>query len=769
MADVRSVPIASIAAIAAGAALLAACAIGPGTGGAPPRQELDAGESGAAYVDDVSCADCHAREHAAWSGSHHDLAMQEATAETVLGDFDGATFTHFGVTSRFFTRAGRFFVNTEGPDGQLADFELAYTFGVEPLQQYLAPFPGGYLQSLTIAWDTERSEWFHLYPDQAIPPDDPLHWTGRYQRWNVMCAECHSTYLRPNYDLESDTYRTTWAAIDVGCQACHGPAAAHVDRARAAPTESASTPAATGLLVDFPAGEAEAEIRACSGCHSRRRRLAEIDRHVGPFLDDFLPARLDEGLYHPDGQIQDEVYVWGSFVQSRMHAAGVRCSDCHDPHRLGLRAEGDAVCLQCHRETPVERFPTLAPDRYDTPEHHFHVPASTGARCVSCHMPARTYMQVDPRRDHGFRIPRPDLSVSLGTPNACTQCHEDRPAAWAAERAVEWWGAPVGAHFAEGFAAARAGAREAEAPLLAVADDAALPPIVRATAVEALRAYGRDALRAIEAAAVDPDPLVRASAAGGLERLPPRRRAAVLAPMLEDPIRAVRIEAARGLAGVPRSLLTEARRTAFAAARAELVAAQMAAADQPAAHLNLGVLAAGEERLEDAAAAYRTALRLDPLFLPARFNLATLLNRLGRNTAAEAVLRDGIDRVPDDGELHYSLGLLLAEEQRLDEAAERLGQAVALIPDRVRVAYNHGLALETLGRLAEAETAFLEANRRAARDPDVLLALARILMRQAEWDRAQDYARQLLAVDPGSPAGQRMANEIQLRRLREGR
>ena len=769
MADVRSVPIASIAAIAAGAALLGACAIGSGTGGALPRQELDAGENGVAYVDDASCADCHAREHAAWSGSHHDLAMQEATAETVLGDFDGATFTHFGVTSRFFTRDGRFFVNTEGPDGQFADFEMAYTFGVEPLQQYLAPFPGGYLQSLTIAWDTERSEWFHLYPDQAIPPDDPLHWTGRYQRWNVMCAECHSTYLRPNYDVESDTYRTTWAAIDVGCQACHGPAAAHVDRARAAPTESASTPAATGLLVDFPAGEAEAEIRACSGCHSRRRRLAEIDRHVGQFLDDFLPARLDEGLYHPDGQIQDEVYVWGSFVQSRMHAAGVRCSDCHDPHRLGLRAEGDAVCLQCHRETPVERFPTLAPGRYDTPEHHFHAPASTGARCVSCHMPARTYMQVDPRRDHGFRIPRPDLSVSLGTPNACTQCHEDRPAAWAAERAVEWWGAPVGAHFAEGFAAARAGAREAEAPLLAVADDAALPPIVRATAVEALRAYGRDALRAIEAAAVDPDPLVRASAAGGLERLPPRRRAAVLAPMLEDPIRAVRIEAARGLAGVPRSLLTEARRTAFAAARAELVAAQMAAADQPAAHLNLGVLAAGEERLEDAAAAYRTALRLDPLFLPARFNLATLLNRLGRNAAAEAVLRDGIDRVPDDGELHYSLGLLLAEEQRLDEAAERLGQAVALIPDRVRVAYNHGLALETLGRLAEAETAFLEANRRAARDPDVLLALARILMRQAEWDRAQDYARQLLAVDPGSPAGQRMANEIQLRRLREGR
>ena len=410
----------------------------------------------------------------------------------------------------------------------------------------------------------------------------------------------------------------------------------------------------------------------------------------------------------------------------------------------------------------MERFPTLAPGRYDTPEHHFHAPASAGARCVSCHMPARTYMQVDPRRDHGFRIPRPDLSVSLGTPNACTQCHDGQPAAWAAERAAEWWGARDGTRFAAAFAAARAGSREAEASLLAVADDVTLPPIVRATAVEALRAYGPDALRAIEAAAADPDPLVRASAAGGLERLPPRRWAAVLAPMLEDPIRAVRMEAARGLAGIPRSLLTEARRTAFAAARAELVAAQMAAADQPAAHLNLGMLAAGEERLEDAAAAYRTALRLDPLFLPARFNLATLLNRLGRNAAAESVLRDGIDRMPDDGELHYSLGLLLAEEQRLDEAAARLGQAVALIPDRVRVAYNHGLALETSGGSPKRR----RRSWKRTGDPDVLLALARILLRQGELEGAQEYVRQLLAVDPGSPAGQQIANAIQLRRLR---
>ena len=763
MSDVRSLLVVTLAACTAA---LAACALWPGSGGAPPRQDPRGGQHGVAYVDDATCAKCHVREHEAWYGSHHDLAMQEATAATVLGDFNGATFTHRGVSFRFFRRDGRFFVNTEGPDGRPADFELAYTFGVEPLQQYLAPFPGGYLQSLTVAWDTARGEWIHLYPDQEIPPDDPLHWTGRYQRWNVMCAECHSTHLRPNYDLESDTYRTTWAAIDVGCQACHGPGGTHLDWARAAPLGGGVTATVAGLLVDFAANGADAEVQACAGCHSRRQRIAEVDRHARPFLDDFLPATLDEGLYYPDGQIQDEVYVWGSFVQSRMHAAGVRCSDCHDPHRLELRAAGDGVCLRCHRETPVERFPSLAPARYDTPEHHFHPQDSAGARCVSCHMPARTYMQVDPRRDHGFRIPRPDLSVAVGTPNACTQCHDDRPAAWAADRAAERWGTPGGPHFAEALAAARAGERAAEGALLTLAGDPGLPAIVRATAVEALRRYGPAALRAIEAATADEDPLVRASAAAGVDRLSPPRRVAVLAPLLDDPIRAVRIEAARALAGVPRTALTEAQRSAFAAARTELVDAQMAAADQPAAHLNLGTLAAGEDRLADAEAAYRTAIRLDPFFLPARFNLATLLNRQGRNAEAETVLREGIDRVSDDGELHYSLGLLLAEEQRLEEAAESLGQAAALIPDRARVAYNHGLALETLGRLAAAEDAFLEAYRRDAEDTDVLLALARILLRQGNLDRAQEYARQLIAVDPGSPAAQRMANEIQLRRLR---
>ena len=744
----------------AGAACTAMAACADGSPGAPPHQERGTGATGVAYVADATCAECHQAEQRAWSRSHHDLAMQPATAETVRGDFGDAAFSHFGVTSRFFTRDGRFFVNTEGRDGQPADFELTHTFGVEPLQQYLAPFPGGRLQSLPIAWDTVRNEWFHLYPDERIPPDDPLHWTGRYQTWNTMCAECHSTHVRKNYDLASDTYRTVWDAIDVGCQACHGPGESHVAWARSRPDGPAD--AVAGLVVDLDV-DSETEIQACAGCHSRRQRINHVDRHAQPFLDDFLPSTLRDGLYHPDGQIRAEVYVWGSFTQSRMHRAGVRCSDCHDPHSLDLAGRGNGVCQQCHREAPVERFPALRPGRYDTQAHHFHEPGSPGAQCVSCHMPATTYMVVDPRRDHSFRVPRPDVSVALGTPNACTRCHTRETDEWAAARVVEWWGARQAPHFAEVFAAARRGDPAAEPGLRGLAGDADQPPIVRATAVEHLGQFGPRALEAVAAAATDADPLVRAAAAEGLARLEPRRRTAVLAPLLDDPIRAVRIEAARALAPVRRAALDGRLAGRLGAALDEFVDAQAASADMPGAHFNLGLLQLGAGDPEAAETHYRTALRLDPRFAPARFNLVNLLDRQGRTAGAEAVLREGIEHVPREGELHYSLGLLLAADGRMAEAAASLGRAASLLPARGRVRYNYGLVLQRLGRLDEAEAALVEANRLDPGDADALSALAQLLLARAEFARAHAYARALQRLDPTGTGPQRLLDEIRRR------
>ena len=800
------------AAAAMAAALAGACACAP-PGGDGPRLSRGTDASGVAYVADADCAGCHRPEFDAWTGSHHDLAMQEATPGTVLGDFDDALFSRHGVTSRFFRRGDRFFVNTEGPDGAPADFELTHTLGVEPLQQYLAPFPGGRLQPLPIAWDTARHAWFHLYPDERIEPDDPLHWTGRYQTWNLQCAACHSTDLRKRYDAASDSYDTTWAEIDVGCQACHGPGARHVALAGggglpaggggdggglpaaggvpagggldgddvpadgggegAVPADAGGAGRALptgewGLVAPFSADDPAPELDVCAPCHSRREQLTPVAAHGGPLLDDFLPARLADGLYHPDGQILDEVYVYGSFVQSRMHAAGVRCTDCHDPHRLSLRADGNAVCTQCHRERPVDRFPMLAPGRYDTPGHHHHDPGSPGAQCVACHMPDRTYMGVDPRRDHGFRVPRPDLSVALGTPNACVGCHDDRDDAWAAAVVTGWSAAPPRPHFAPAFAAGRAGDRAAGPDLAALAADPAQPAIVRGTALELLRPLGRTGVAAARAALDDSDPLVRATAAGGLEPLGLPARRAALEPVLADRVRAVRLEAARVLAEAWGGDGAPAPGDPLAAAAAEYLGAQAAVADMAPARLGLGVVRQRQGARAEAEAEYRAALALDPRFTPARFNLANLLNVQGRNPEAETVLRGGIEFAPDEAELHYSLGLLLAEESRLAEAVESLSRA-AVPTARARVHYNHGLALQQAGRLEEAEAALREARRRDDRDPDVALALARLLMDQQRWSEAGEFASALVRLAPTAPGPQRLLNEIRLRERRSRR
>ncbi|MGE5849128.1 MAG: cytochrome c3 family protein, partial [Candidatus Methylomirabilota bacterium] len=360
----------------------------------------------------------------AWQGSDHDRAMQKASGRTVLGEFNGAPFRYAGTTSTFFKRDGKFYVRTDGPDGKLADFEIKYTFGLDPLQQYLIELPGGRIQALSIAWDVPRRRWFHLYPKERIDFRDELHWTRPAQNWNFMCAECHATDLTRNFDPSSRAYRTRWTRLGVGCQACHGPSSRHVEWARAGDKGAGAEPS-KGLPVNLKGADSTAEIEACARCHARRAPLGDGFRHEHRLMDDYLPALIDEGLYHADGQILDEVFEYGSFLQSRMHAAGLRCSDCHEPHGLKLRAPGNAVCTTCHTAGPPAALPhvntrELKAMEYDAPNHHFHKPGGPGSRCVDCHAPARTYVVVNPRRDHSFRIPRPDLSVKLGTPNACT-------------------------------------------------------------------------------------------------------------------------------------------------------------------------------------------------------------------------------------------------------------------------------------------------------------------------------------------------------------
>jgi predicted CXXCH cytochrome family protein len=641
-------------------------------------------ENGATFVGREACRPCHEAAFTSWQGSDHDLAMDMATEDTVLGDFNNAVFTSKGTISRFFKRDGRFFVNTEGPDGKLGDFEITYTFGHEPLQQYLVPFPGGRLQCLSIAWDTDLDEWFDLYPNQVIPPDDWLHWTRAAQNWNGMCAECHSTNLRKNFDAASNTYHTTWSEIDVSCEACHGPGSDHVAWAAIQPMARPEIED-YGLVVRTGGISSREQVELCAPCHSRRSELGDWDHSTTALLDSHLPSLLEEGLYYADGQILDEVYVWGSFTQSKMYANDVRCSDCHDAHSLKLKFEGNDLCLQCHRA-----------DAYDTPDHHFHKKIfegrpSDGALCVKCHMPERAYMVIDERADHSLRVPRPDLSQTLGTPNACSQggCHDDRPLSWSVDAFTRWYGQAKKPHYGPTLLAGREGRPEARDGLVRLAGDQLYPAIVRATALSLLGQYpGEESTRAFAIALADPEPLMRHTAVSSVVAASPEELVELVAPLLLDPVRAVRMQAAVQLADIPDRLLKSYQLRALSDALTEYRKAMEHSLDFAFAGHNLGNLAARLGDVAEAERYYRTAISIDDLFYPAKANLAVLLSAQGRNEEAEALLRSILEAYPEQYDVAYSLGLLLAEMGRYQEAESYLARAAAGMPGHPGVQRN---------------------------------------------------------------------------------
>lgn len=639
------------------------------------------------HVADRDCLACHPDQASAWAESKHRHAMQPATAQTVLGDFGDVRFGEGAAAARFFRRGGDFVVAAQGADGRTQELAASHVFGIRPLQQVLLPQEGGRLQAFTIAWDTTRKTWFSLHTDGPVPPGDNLHWSGRYQNWNLMCGECHTTAYRKGYDDEHDRYATTWAEANVGCQACHGPGRAHAESAGrlAASGERTQRPVATP---NRALAGAHAQVDQCATCHARRTRLVEDAVAGAPLFDQFVPDNLRPGLYHADGQQLDEVFEYGSYRQSRMYQAGVACTDCHDPHRGRLRADGNALCTACHNPAPDRgRFPGLQAKDYDAPAHHFHRGGGAGSQCVDCHMPSRNYMVVHPRRDHAIRVPRPDLSARTGAPDACTGCHADRGAEWAAAAIEHHHGKRTHPpHYGQHFAAARAGTPGAAAGLAALAGDATLPAIVRASAIEQLAQLDPGALPA--AALRDPDPAVRTSAAAAFALRPAEERLAQLAPLLADPLRAVRITAARALADLPATALAPELQGRQRAALAEFVAAQQAMADMPNAQLNLAALALAQGDALAAEQHFHRALQREPALDAARLGLATLLAQTRREDEAERVLRDGLARAASPGELHLALGLLAGQRQRWEEAARELRAADALLPGQARVRRN---------------------------------------------------------------------------------
>jgi len=714
---------------------------------------LSAAHGAGTYVGSEKCQSCHAQAYEAWQGSHHYQAMLPATAENVVGDFSGRTFQYGGVSSRFYRRGERYFVTTDNAEGELQEFEITYTFGFYPLQQYLVPFPDGRYQALNVVWDSRPEaeggqRWFHLYPEGNDPVlhDDAVHWTGALQNWNSRCAVCHSTGLEKNYSADSNSYKTAWKEINVACEACHGPASTHLEWAGG--DQQAEDRGFSFSLDDRGAfGPADAQARTfsrldgnrpatqvetCAACHSRRSEIS--DYHAGqPFDDQYRLSLIEPGLYYPDGQIDDEVYVYGSFLQSKMQQAGVVCTNCHEPHSNAVRMDNNQLCTQCHMSTV-----------FDQPEHHRHPQGSTGAACINCHMPVKTYMGVDNRHDHSFRVPQPRLTLELGVPNTCNQCHKDKDAQWAIG-ALDSWGVSDGnrMHPARLLGAAWAGQGAALPGLLALAQQATASPMLRASALLATQQFpAQETLTALQKLLLSDDVLLRTAAVRSMDWVPEAQRYAMLRDLITDRSKVVRMAVARQLSSFPAGQLPGPSASELNTLFKEYLATMQLNADMPEEQMNLGLFYNNRGDTLAAEKALRHALKLAPAYVPAMLNLADLYRANNVDQSAEPLLREAIAIAPEQAAPYHALGLLMIRQGKVGEAVVFLRQASEASPQNTRYSYVYAVALWESGKQREAIAILETAEQRQPGNRELVSALASYYQLLGEEEKLKQLLQQ---------------------------
>ncbi len=722
------------------------------------ERDNETGSSGAThipkdhtFVGDESCQSCHEKEWNDWQGSHHDYAMAEASEEMVRGDFSDVTFEYKDDTYRFYRENEKYMVEAPGPDGKSETYEVVYTFGWEPLQQYLVNFGKGKYQVLHASWDTEQKRWFMQYAGELIEPGEWMHWTKQSMNWNTMCAECHSTNLKQNYIAEADSFHTSWDVINVSCEACHGPGGEHVEFMN---TEGAdlATPERIREDLDLPLYVSQLEeINTCAPCHSLREKLTDEYVHGDEYLDHYDPSLPHPPEYFANGQIRDEVYVYGSFLQSKMYTLGIKCTNCHDPHTLRIKEPitDNKLCMNCHVPS------------YNTPEHHFHEQNTEASQCVNCHMTGRTYMGNDYRRDHSFRVPRPDLSEEFGTPNACNDCHDDQSAAWSARAIEDWYGPDRNPDYADKLTKAHAEEATPE-ELKEWINDAIQPELIRATLVWYAGQFPtEESVEILRQGLQSDQSIIRTSASKAIENLPLDLRRSILTEAVSDSIRAVRLPAARMLATFSEPYLTPSEGQLFRNALQEYKDYLDINEYFPQGQMNRGQFFEQQGEIDKAIEAYQKSLEKDPGFNPARINLAYLYNRWGDNNKAEELLRIVIDQEPEYGQAYYSLGLLLAEQQQLEEAIDYFEQAAGLMPEYGRLYYNWAVALQTIGRPQEAEEVYLDAINLEPENSDYRYGLISLYMQQEHFEKAQKHAEILYQLNPNNPQIQQLIQVIE--------
>jgi tetratricopeptide (TPR) repeat protein len=702
------------------------------------------------FIGATECKACHTKEYNDWRKSDHFSAMQPATDSTVLGDFNNTTYAADGVTNKFFKKDGKFHIQTQGDDGKDHDYEIVYTFGVFPLQQYLVSFPGGRLQSTRASWNSRDKKWFHQYSGQKIYHHDWLHWTGNSQNWNTMCASCHSTDLHKNYDFNQDSYNTTWSEINVSCESCHGPGGGHVSFVQSAAVKEGEHLPNAGLWYGKNT-KPQLQLNTCATCHARKADLSSTLLHTDEIMDDLIPQVIGNEFYFPDGQIREEDYEYGSFAQSKMFHNNVRCSSCHNPHSGKLILPGNALCMTCHKP------------KYDTKEHHFHMINTEGSQCINCHMATKTYMGVDHRRDHSFRIPRPDQSVVYGTPNACTSCHKDKSASWAANVINKNYGDKRAYHFSDDLLPGSQLTDKSETHLIKLLGDTTQPEIARATAANYLaNIQTPTTAEALTRALHDKRALVRYHAIRALENFPPQVWQSAAQQTLTDKVRAVRIAAADLFHRLPAEAIPASVKGAYFTADTENRKYLQYQTDFAVGNVMLAdyELQGGDQL--NAILHYLRGLKKDSLMNYARLNLSAAYSNTGKNPEALEVLQQAAAIDQSNDRIFYNLGLLYYELQNIPSALTNFDKATRLGSTNPGVYYNYGLLLQQQEKLKEAEQILLRGYALSPAAANINYALAYLYLRENHPQKARLHAKALQKMDPSNPDYQQLFKNLGL-------
>lgn len=733
-----------------GSALYTLVSVLEGCDSSNKKETLIHANSPATFVGSSTCQSCHTGQYADWKKSDHYLAMQHPHDSTVLGDFNNASYSADGVTSRFFKRDGKFFIYTQGEDGKNHDYEVLFVFGYFPLQQYLIAFPGGRLQATRVSWDAREKKWFHQYAGEKIHPHDWLHWTGNGQNWNTMCASCHSTDLQKQYDFATDTYNTTWKEINVSCESCHGPGSKHIAFINSSQYKSGETIGNAGFWYAKNTNP-QTQLNTCAPCHARKADISNELIRSDEIMDDIIPQVISNEFYIADGQINEEDYEYGSFVQSKMFYNNVRCSNCHNPHSGKLLITGNALCMSCHEP------------KYNTKEHHFHAISTEGAQCISCHMPVKTFMGNDHRRDHSFRVPRPDQSVGFGTPNTCTSCHKDKPALWAANAIKKWYGPNRAYHFSDDLLPGSLLTDKSEPHLIKLLRDTLQPEIVRATAVHYLgNLQTQTSADALVRALTDKKPLVRYHAVRSLENFPHEVWVQQAYPNLSDKVRAIRIATADLYHRLPAEAIPVAARTAYASADEENRRYLHYQTDFAIGNVMLADYELQSNDHVNAIVHYLRGLEKDSLMNYARLNLSAAYNSVGKNAEALKTLKEAAAIDPQNDRIFYNLGLLHYELGDITQAMKSFQQAVRLGSGESGLYYNYGLLLQQQGKLKDAEQILLKGYGLSPQALNINYALAYLYINQNLLQKARKHAEVLHQLDPNNPEYQPVFNSLGL-------